>query len=76
MEALQVGISDAKKFIGHKCDVRWKDRTGQELQAVSVIHDVTFVPLYGGYLITDTEDIQLDKVVAVERFGAMEAAAA
>jgi hypothetical protein len=71
-----VGISDAKKLIGQKCDVRWKDRSGQELQAVSMIHDVTFVPLYGGYLITDTEDILLDKVVAVELCGAMEVAVA
>jgi hypothetical protein len=71
-----VGISDAKKYIGFKCDVRYRDRLGRELQAVSIIHDVTFVPLYGGYLITDTEDIQLDKVVAVERFAPVEAAAA
>jgi hypothetical protein len=63
---IKVGISDAKKFIGQKCDVRWTDRSGRELQAISMIHDVTFVPLYGGYLITDTEDISLEKVVTVE----------
>jgi len=67
-----VGISDAKKYIGQKCDVFWLDRTGNELHMVSMIHDVTFVPLYGGYLITDTEDIRLDKVVSVQSYQAVE----
>jgi len=70
---IKVGISDAKKYIGQKCDVRWRDRLGRELQAISIIHDVTFVPLYGGYLITDTEDILLEKIVTVEVACAVEA---
>jgi len=32
---------------------------------VSRIHDATFVPLYGGYLITDTDDIRLDKITTI-----------
>lgn len=68
-----MGISDAKKYVGHKCGVRWTDRLGKELEAVSIVHDVTFVPLYGGYLITDTEDIRLDKIVTVEVFDAIDA---
>ena len=60
-----MGITDAKRYIGKRCDVRWLDRMGQELQQVSTIHDVTYVPMYGGYLILDTEDIPLEKVVAV-----------
>ena len=71
-----MGISDAKKLIGQKCDVRWTDRTGHQLELISMIHDVTFVPLYGGYLITDTEDIPLEKVVHVAVFGAVETAIA
>jgi hypothetical protein len=67
--AFDVSISDAKKLIGQKCDVRWTDRAGHELEMTSMIHDVTFVPLYGGYLITDTEDIPLEKVVHVAVFG-------
>lgn len=67
-----MGISDAKKLIGQKCDVRWTDRGGHELEMISMIHDVTFVPLYGGYLITDTEDIPLEKVVHVAVFSAAE----
>jgi hypothetical protein len=61
-----VGITDAKKYIGKKCAVRFLDRTGTEHNMTSIIHDVTFVPLYGGYLITDTEDLRLDKVVGVQ----------
>lgn len=75
-EAFDVGISDAKKLIGQKCDVRWTDRAGHQLELTSMIHDVTFVPLYGGYLITDTEDIPLEKVVYAAVFGAAEAAIA
>jgi hypothetical protein len=71
-EAFDVGISEAKKLIGQKCDVRWTDRVGTQLELISMIHDVTFVPLYGGYLITDTEDIPLEKVVHVAVFGGVE----
>ncbi len=61
-----MAISEVKKYVGQKCDVLWLDRTGREIHVISMIHDVTFVPLYGGYIITDTEDIRLDKVVAVQ----------
>jgi hypothetical protein len=57
-----VGISDAKQFIGKVCSVSWKDRTGAVQVMVSMIHDVTYVPLYGGYLITDVDDIPLEKM--------------
>ena len=60
-----MGITDAKQFIGKKCAVRWVDRGGSEVDTVSTIHDVTYVPMYGGYVITDTEDIHLDKIVAL-----------
>ena len=56
-------ISDAKKFIGQICAVRWLDRSGRQLEAISIIHDVTYVPMYGGYIITDTEDVRLDRLV-------------
>ena len=67
-----MGITDAKKFIGQVCCVRWTDRTGQEMEVVSKIHDVTFVPLYGGYLIADTEDIPLDKLTDIQVFAPQE----
>ena len=61
-----MGISEAKKFIGQVCAVRWLDRKGQELSTISRIHDVTYVPMYGGYLIADTDDIPLDKLTGIE----------
>ena len=70
-----MGITDAKKYIGKRCAVRWTDRDGKELETVSMIHDVTFVPLYGGYLITDMEDIRLDKLLSVELCDAVPVAA-
>jgi hypothetical protein len=60
-----MGISDAKKFIGQTCSVQWLDREGHPVRTVSKIHDVAYVPLYGGYLIADTEDIRLDKITAI-----------
>lgn len=60
-----MSISDAKKLVGRLCSVSWLDRRGMEMNVVSRIHDVTFVPLYGGYMITDTEDVRLDRIVSV-----------
>jgi hypothetical protein len=60
-----VGISMAKQLIGKTCSVFWLDRTGRESNVVSRVHDVAFVPLYGGYLVTDTEDVRLDKITSV-----------
>jgi hypothetical protein len=57
-----VGISEAKQYIGKVCSVSWADRTGAIQDMVSMIHDVTYVPMYGGYLITDTDDIPLEKM--------------
>ena len=56
-------ISDAKKFIGKICTVHWLDRSGRQLEAISKIHDVTYVPMYGGYVIIDTEDVRIDRLV-------------
>lgn len=58
-------ITDAKRLVGNICSICWIDRLGREVQTVSRIHDATFVPLYGGYLITDTEEIRLDKIKAI-----------
>jgi hypothetical protein len=64
-EALTVVITDAKKLVGKVCAIGWRSRTGEELRAVSKVHDATYVPLYGGYLITDTEDVRLDRVIEI-----------
>ena len=60
-----MGISEAKKFIGKVCTVCWTDRVGAVQEIVSKIHDVTYVPLYGGYLITDIDDVPLDKLTVL-----------
>lgn len=60
-----MGISDAKRFIGSVCTICWKDRYGAVHEAVSKIHDVTYVPLYGGYLVTDYDDVPLDKLTSL-----------
>ena len=59
-------ITDAKKLIGKVCAIEWRSRTGEEMRAISKIHDATYVPLYGGYLITDTEDVRLDRVTEIQ----------
>ncbi len=64
-----MGITEAKKLIGKVCAVEWLARNGEGMSAVSRIHDVTFVPLYGGYLITDTEDVRLDRIVSIHLIG-------
>ncbi|HSV72853.1 MAG TPA: hypothetical protein VLH79_03745 [Chthonomonadales bacterium] len=60
-----MSISDAKKLVGRLCSVSWLDRKGMEQQVVSRVHSVTFVALYGGYMVTDTEDVRLDRILRV-----------
>lgn len=62
MRSKAVNLSDAKSYIGKRCEVTWNDRFGKLNVSSSVIYDVTFVPLYGGYVVTDEEDIRLDRV--------------
>ncbi len=56
-------LADAKEYIGKVCSVRWQDRHGKEQSTVSKIYDAMYVPLYGGYVVTNTEDIRLDRIV-------------
>jgi hypothetical protein len=60
-----VQLLEAKTFIGKLCSIRWRERSGAEQHTVSRVHDAAFVPLYGGYLITDRDEIRLDRVVSV-----------
>ena len=41
------------------------DSSNAQHMAVSKVYDVTFVPLYGGYIVTDSEDIRLDRICGV-----------
>jgi hypothetical protein len=60
-----MSLSDAKKLVGKVCSVSWIDRKGQEIQCISRIHDVTYAAMYGGYLVMDTDDIRLDKIISI-----------
>jgi hypothetical protein len=60
-----MSLSDAKKLVGKVCSVSWIDRKGQEVQCTSRVYDVTYAAMYGGYLVTDTDDIRLDKIVSI-----------
>jgi hypothetical protein len=58
-------LVEAKAFVGKVCVVRYQDRSGNEQTIVSKIYDATYVPLYGGYLVTDMDDIRLERVCDV-----------
>ena len=58
-------LAEAKSYIGKTCSIAWQDRTGKEFLTVSKVYDATFVPLYGGYLVTDVDDIRLDRVCGI-----------
>src|SRR5215831_20197430 len=59
-------IAEAKKLVGKSCAVYWTNREGQVVRTVSKIYDATFVPMYGGYLVTDIDDLRLDRIQAIE----------
>jgi len=69
-------LTEAKAYIGKKCSIRFQDRHGQEQSIVSNIYDATYVPLYGGYLVTDNDDIRLDRVLSIALVGETVEAAA
>lgn len=69
-------LPEAKSYIGKVCTVRFLDRSGQEHSISSLVYDATYVPLYGGYIVTDMDDIRLDRVVSVELVGENSEAAA
>ena len=58
-------LNEAKSYIGKQCTIVWTDRVGKEQVTVSKVYDATYVPLYGGYLVTDVDDIRLDRVCNV-----------
>lgn len=59
-------VSEAREFIGRNCSVTWKDRRGTEQTTVTRVNDLTFVPLYGAYLIGDSEELNLEKVTNIQ----------
>ena len=58
-------LSEAKSYIGKVCTIRFLDRSGREHEVTSLVYDATYVPLYGGYFVTDMDDIRLDRAVSI-----------
>ena len=58
-------LSEAKELVGRVCSVQYVDRNGTEHEVTSKIYDATYVPLYGGYLVTAKEDIRFDRIRSV-----------
>ena len=59
-------IPEIKQFVGRNCAVTWTDRLGREHNKVLHIHDISFVPLYGAYLVGDIEDVSLERVLNIQ----------
>jgi len=59
-------IPEAKQFVGKECRVSWTDRLGQEHSKVLRVEELQFMPLYGAYIIGDTEEVRLDKVTRIQ----------
>ncbi|MCW5933310.1 MAG: hypothetical protein KIT45_03305 [Fimbriimonadia bacterium] len=56
---------EAQQYVGSNCQVAWKDRHGNVQTNQVFITDVSFVPLYGICLITDLQEIRLDRIVEI-----------
>lgn len=59
-------LAEAKSYIGKVCTIKFLDRSGQEHAITSPVYDATYVPFYGGYFVTDMDDIRLDRVSSIE----------
>lgn len=58
-------IPEAKNYLGRHCTVTFRDRHGELQTQTTHVHDVTFVPMYGGCLVGDVDDIWLDRVTSI-----------
>lgn len=58
-------LTEAKRYLGRHCAVTFRNRHGDEITKNLRVDDVTFVPLYGAYLIGDVEDVCLEKVTSI-----------
>ena len=58
-------IPEAKQYLGRNVSVTYRDRRGDMHTKSLLVQDVTFVPMYGGCLVGDIDDIWLDKVTSI-----------
>lgn len=59
-------ISEVREFVGKNCSVTWMDRFGREQTTILRVNDLTFIPLYGAYLVGDGEELNLEKVTRIQ----------
>ena len=62
-------LAEARSYIGKVCTIRYLDRSGREHVITSLVYDATYVPLYGGYFVTDMDDIRIDRAVSIQLAG-------
>ena len=60
-----MSIPEAKNYLGRDCAVTYRDRHGNAHTQTMHVHDVTFVPMYGGCIVGDIDDIWLDRVTNI-----------
>ena len=58
-------VPEAKQYLGQNVSVTFRDRHGDAHTTTMHVHDVTFVPMYGGCLVGDIEDVWLDRVTSI-----------
>lgn len=61
-----MSISEAQQFVGRNCWVSWTDRSGQKHDKVLRVEDLQYVPLYGAYIIGDTDDVDLEAISRIQ----------
>jgi hypothetical protein len=61
-----MSITEARSFVGKRCEITWTDRSGQEFKNVGTVQQTRFVPMYGAYLITETDEVSLEKIKGIE----------
>jgi len=66
---LTMTIPEARHYIGRSCNVTWKDRHSKEKSTRLKIKTVSYVPLYGAFLMGDVEDVCLSKVTSIQLIG-------
>lgn len=58
-------IPEAKQYLGRNVSVTFRDRHGDLHTKALRVQDVAYVPMYGGCLVGDIDDIWLDRVTSI-----------
>ncbi|MCL5103737.1 MAG: hypothetical protein M1133_06440 [Armatimonadetes bacterium] len=58
-------IPEAKQYLGRNVSVTYRDRHGDLHTKAMRVQDVSYVPMYGGCLVGDIEDVWLDRITSI-----------